>query len=286
MNNLIRYSHFPKNFLILLPLLLSDKLFDSKYFEDIIYSLIIFFFLTSSCYVINDYTDKDSDKINKLKKKQNVNKINYQFSFLFLFFCFIISLVIFNQYNNIAIYLYLVNFLIYNFVGKKIKIIDIFLLTNFYIFRILYGFETFELELSFGFIFFCFTFFTSFSILKRLIQIKENKLKKNNKILDYDLSHCPVLEKNLILFIFLNIITFFCFILHNAEFLQIFQHIFFYSYSLSQVIFIFIAYLIFVVRIINRYRNGFIKKDIYKFVLQDKFSYLVFFAIIIGMLIN
>ncbi|MBD1142794.1 UbiA family prenyltransferase [Pelagibacterales bacterium SAG-MED35] len=286
MNNLIRYSHFPKNFLILLPLLLTDKLFDSKYFEDIIYSLIIFFFLTSSCYVINDYTDKDSDKINKLKKKQNLNKVNYQLSFLILFLCFLISLIIFNQYNNITIYLYLVNFLLYNFVGKKIKIIDIFLLTNFYMFRILYGFETFELELSFGFIFFCFTFFISFSILKRLIQIKENKLKKNNKILSYDLSHCTVLEKNLVSFILLNIITFFSFVLHNAEFLQISQHIFAYNYSLSQVTFIFVAYLIFVVRIINRYRKGFIKKDIYKFVLRDKFSYVVFFAIIIGMIIN
>ena len=68
MLKLIRFSHFPKNLLILFPVLLSNKLLNFNNFEIMLSSLLIFFFLTSSCYLINDYTDRDSDKINKLQE--------------------------------------------------------------------------------------------------------------------------------------------------------------------------------------------------------------------------
>jgi hypothetical protein len=121
--------------------------------------------------------------------------------------------------------------------------------------------------------------------LKRLIQIRENKLKKNNPILAYSLSECSILEKSLNFFLSSNIIIFIIFLLHNSEVLNFTQNIFAYNYSLNQLIFIFIAYLIFIIRIINTYKKGFIKKDIYKFILRDKFSYFVIFAIVIAMLI-
>ena len=283
MLSIIRFSHFPKNLLIIFPLLLSGNLFETQYYHDALYSLTIFFFLTSSCYIINDYSDKDIDKINKLKKQKKIKEKYYLTLFIFLFFGFLVSLILSDQYKIISIYLYFINFLIYNFITKKIKIVDIFFLTNFYILRILYGFEIFQIDLGIGFIFFSYTFFLSFSILKRLIQIKENKLEKNNTILAYDLGDCIKLEKTLNLFLFLNIITFFTFLLHNANIINFTSSIFAYNYSLIQLILIFIAYLIFVIKIINTYKKGHIKKDIYRYVLQDKFSYFVFLVIIISM---
>tara|TARA_B100001540_G_C15717960_1_gene601650 strand:- start:372 stop:1229 length:858 start_codon:yes stop_codon:yes gene_type:complete len=285
MLKLIRFSHFPKNLLILFPVLLSNKLLNFNNFEIMLSSLLIFFFLTSSCYLINDYTDRDSDKINKLKSYNDLNDNNYIILFSFIFLLFLFLVIYFKQYNIISIYLYLINFVIYNFVSKKIKFLDIFFLANFYLFRILYGFEIFNLEFSYGFIGFCSSFFLALSVLKRLIQIKINNLKKKNLIIPYNLNDCRVLERLLNIFFTINIFIFLLFLIYNFKIFDFQFIVFAYSYSLTQLFLIFLAYFIFLLRIIKTYRDGKIKEDIYKFVLQDKVTYLILIIVIFAIIL-
>ena len=279
----IRFSHFPKNVLIAVPALISGISIDYFFFLNLSKILIIFFFLTNCCYIINDYSDRKIDKLNKLKSNK---VINFKKSLFLIFICFaalFFLLIIFKAYNNLSIYFYLLNFVIYNFYAKQIKYLDIFFLTNFYIIRILCGIEVFNLEVSYGFLAFAYCFFISFSILKRLIQINKNKLKKNNKIIAYNLSDSKKLEKILLTFMSLNFIIFIFYILFNLQILIFKSYIFAYDFRVDKVIIIFLIYTIFILKILNSYFRSNINNDIYKYVIQDKFSYViaVFFIIIL-----
>ena len=96
----------------------------------------------------------------------------------------------------------------------------------------------------------------------------------------YDLSDCKILERLLNILLSLNIIIFLLFLLYNSKIFDFTFIIFAYNYSLIQLFFIFLAYLIFIFRIMKTYKDGNIKKDIYKFVLQDKFTYLILTVIV------
>ena len=279
----IRFSHFPKNILIVIPALISGISIDYFFFFDLLKILVIFFFLTNCCYIINDYSDRKIDKLNKLK---NNEIINFKNSLLLLLICFsilIFLLIVFKKYNNLSIYFYFLNFVIYNFYTKQIKYLDIFFLTNFYIIRILCGIEVFDLNISYGFLIFAYCFFISFSILKRLIQIKKNKLKKNNKIIAYNLGDSEMLEKILITFMSLNIITFIFYILFNLEIFKFKSYIFAYSFQAEKIILIFLVYVIFILKVLYSYFRGNIRSDIYKYVIKDKFSYILGVFLIIIM---
>ena len=131
----LRFNHLFKNLLILTPVLTYGD-FDFK--SNI--TLFIQAFITLSCvnlfcYLINDFTDQEIDRSNKLKKKINISKkefliLGLALTFLIIFFTFYYKL-----FYNIFLYIYLINFFIYNFFAKKIKFLDVLILNNFYIIK-------------------------------------------------------------------------------------------------------------------------------------------------------
>ena len=173
----LRVSNFPKNFLILFPLILSGGFDIAIHQNTILSSLFIFFIITSICYLINDFSDQKRDGENKLKKNPNLSKkkfLNYLIPLVCILFA---SLIFFNQLYNYFLYLYILNFFVYNYFGKNFKFVDILILTNFYLIRVLYGIQVFKLDISIGFIFFVVTMFLCLSVVKRLTQIKINNLQ-------------------------------------------------------------------------------------------------------------
>ena len=60
----LRLSSVPKNLLIFLPIIISGNL-NNLNFEKAFVSLIFFSLITSICYLINDFTDKKTDKFNQ-----------------------------------------------------------------------------------------------------------------------------------------------------------------------------------------------------------------------------
>ena len=278
----IRLSHFPKNILIAIPALISGISIDYFFFFDLLKILAIFFFLTICCYIINYYSDRKIDKFNKLKNNVNINFKNSLILLLIFFSILIFLIIVLKEYNNLSIYFYFLNFVIYNFYTKQIKYLDIFFLTNFYIIRILCGIEVFNLEISYGFLIFAYCFFISFSVLKRLIQIKKINLK-NNKIIAYNLGDIGILEKILITFMSLNLITFIFYIFFNLEIFKFKSYIFAYSFQVEKIIIIFLVYLVFILKVLYSYFKGNIRSDIYKYVIKDKFSYFLGIFLIIIM---
>tara|TARA_B100000989_G_scaffold297089_1_gene281882 strand:- start:1520 stop:2377 length:858 start_codon:yes stop_codon:yes gene_type:complete len=281
MINAIRFSHFPKNILIMIPVLISGVTFNNTFFIELLKILLIFFFLTNCCYIINDYTDRKIDKINKLKSSHTISYKSSFILFSIFFACLIFFLIAFNNHNILSVYIYFLNFIIYNFYIKKIKYLDLFFLTNFYIIRIFCGIEVFNLEISYGFLIFAYCFFLSFSILKRLIQIRKNKLLKKNKIIAYNLKDCRTLEGALKSFMLINIIIFILYVFYNLNYLEFRDYVFVYNFPSDKIITIFFIYLFFISRILYSYFKRNINKDIYRYVIKDKYSYFISIFIII-----
>ena len=119
-----------------------------------ILGFISFSLLTSIVYLTNDYLDFKIDKNNKLKKYKYKNFFSKN-SLILINFFFIPYFFILDFYNLFSFYLiiYLLLFYFYTFFGK-IKYLDLVLLNSFYILRLLYGCDLFDLIISYWFIIF------------------------------------------------------------------------------------------------------------------------------------
>ena len=69
--SIFRLENSLKNILIFFPLLFSKKIITDSGIENLFFGFLFFIFMTSVCYVTNDYSDRFIDKINKLKKNKN-----------------------------------------------------------------------------------------------------------------------------------------------------------------------------------------------------------------------
>ncbi len=273
---ILRFNNLFKNLLIIAPLIAYGS-FDIK--KDIILFLegfVALSLINLLCYLINDYTDQKIDKNNKLKKKIKINKNELFILCILLIGLIILSLLYLKLYENIYVYLYLINFFLYNFITKKIIILDLIFLNNFYIIRILYGATLFKLDISIGFLTFFISLFMALSLAKRVPQIQINQLKKNNSILKYSVEDINKFISFIFLFFTTSILIFFLYLLNsccvNFNNYNLFQIS---NYSIETLIVLFSLFVIWVIRTIILLVKNKIKIDIYKFYLQDKFSYFI-----------
>ena len=82
------------------------------------------------------------------------------------------------------------------------------MLTNFYLIRVFYGCQLFELNISIGFIIFLYSIFFSLSAYKRLVQVKVNNIDIKSKIIPYTSLDNNRLKKIIFFFIFVNFFIF------------------------------------------------------------------------------
>ncbi len=64
---LLRVEHWVKNLFVFIPLFFSGKIFETTQLFETIFSFIIFSFTASSIYIINDYSDIESDRVHPEK---------------------------------------------------------------------------------------------------------------------------------------------------------------------------------------------------------------------------
>ena len=274
----LRFRHIFKNFLILAPILGSQGLESEFNYFLFINGLISFSLLTLSCYLINDYTDKKTDKKNVLKKNKYLALSKKKvFSILsLLILLFIIHGLYFSILNNIFLFCYFLNFILYNFYLKKLKIIDLLMLNNFYMIRILYGAKLFVIDITFGFLIFFYFLFLGLSTAKRLIQVSSNKLKKNNVISPYYIGDKIILKKNILFSFFTTLIILVLFILNIRNIISLEDKIFLPSFlNFTETLILFSFYAIWIMRCYYLISKNRIKIDIYKYFIEDKFSYLL-----------
>jgi 4-hydroxybenzoate polyprenyltransferase len=278
-----------KNVLIVIPLILAQKNFFDK-IEIVIGGVLTFSLMSSICYLTNDFTDKDSDKKNPLKKNNefflggggkgfNLKKI-ILINFLLILFLFLLS---FTKLFGYSLPIYLVLFYLYNFYFKKIKYLDLIILVIFHLLRLMYGIEIFDLGVSLWFVlFFTFLFFILASS-KRIIQFNVSQKIKNFQINCYSIKDISFLLKTIFSLIFLNLFIFLLYFFKNEFGLSIYfdglntPEITNKSYLIIQ----FILYLLSILRIYNSVKKNLIDMDIYLYVIKDKYIliFIVFFIL-------
>ena len=64
---LLRVEQWVKNLFVFIPLFFSGKIFETTQLFETIFSFIIFSFTASSIYIINDYSDRESDRVHPEK---------------------------------------------------------------------------------------------------------------------------------------------------------------------------------------------------------------------------
>ena len=104
---LIRVNQWVKNLFVFLPIFFSGNLFDINLFIESFYGFLIFSFVASSIYIINDYVDIEKDRKHPEKKNRPLasSKISEQNALILFFFLVIItaSLIYFFGNTHVAI---------------------------------------------------------------------------------------------------------------------------------------------------------------------------------------
>ena len=177
---LLRANQWIKNFVIFVPLFFSIN-WQLNDFIDLIGVFLAFSLICSSVYIFNDLIDIENDQKHPTKKYRPIafglitKHRAIVIIFLLIFFSFFI-LYLFEKIFLIKIitfYLFL-NFL-YSFFLKKIKYIDIFILSSFYILRLYLGSFALNIEISKWLLIYSIFLFLSLSILKRLNEVLKYK---------------------------------------------------------------------------------------------------------------
>lgn len=144
---LLRIKNWIKNLLILFPFIYSAHFLNFDFYEyKIIFLGFLCFSLTSSCvYIINDICDAERDKLDEKKKHRPIasRKISKrQAGFFLLLICSLLLLCCIFLKNNDCIgilMIYLGLNIGYSFKWKNIPILDISLLSIFFLLRVLFG---------------------------------------------------------------------------------------------------------------------------------------------------
>ena len=276
--NISRPHQWTKNFLIFLPLIVTHQ-FKLSYFLNIIPLFVSFCLLASAVYCYNDIKDLLDDKKHPEKKKRPLasNKITKKQVYFYIFFLLFSSFSIAFFFYNLDVLYVLIFYLLLNFLYssflKKIILIDILILSSFYILRIFVGSLVDNIELTNYFLLFTFSSFIALASIKRLA---ENVKNNNSSSIYKNFANLPLV---LALFgIFLSLITFVFYT--YSDFATIYYKNIYYLLILEIIIFLWFL------RILYLTKKGEIFYDPVKFVIQDKITWIVVLIVFIILISN
>ena len=277
---LIRPHYWSKNLIIFVPFF-ANKNESFEIFINLLVGLFIFCLVSSIGYIFNDISDVKNDKKHLYKKNRPIanNSINIKEALTLIFLLLLITVLLLYIFSNIyfssIILIYLIGTFIYSVIVKKIFLLDIILISIFFILRIEAGSAIIKVDSSIWLISYSLLFFLSLSSLKRIAEV----------INFNELDEISFLRKNytgntLLPLIILSIVCHFisCIILYNYinsdKVLSLYnEHI--YLYLTIPLLTIWYSLLTF--RII-KYK---INVDPIVFTLKDKFSYIILTLIIL-----
>lgn len=152
---LIRPKHYLKNALILLPLLFSGQLFNIELVKTAALSFLAFSAVASAVYVLNDFKDKELDKLHPRKRSRPIASGDVStIGAIIVFILFLLLSLTIQYFTNFSwesvglLGLYLLINIFYSFGLKNVPIIDVAILSLGFIIRVLYGGESVGIEVS------------------------------------------------------------------------------------------------------------------------------------------
>lgn len=172
----LRIQQWIKNLLLFVPALLAHQSSLQTYL-DLTIAFFAFSFLSSAVYLLNDLSDLDSDRSHPIKKNRPLAAgdihltTGLYLSFALLFISTVFNAVLNNPHFSILSICYLITNYFYSRTFKKLPIIDIVVLSLFYILRLYAGGYVSNTPISEWLVMFSIFTFISLAILKRYNEI-------------------------------------------------------------------------------------------------------------------
>lgn len=143
----MRIHHYLKNGLIFLPLVFGGLLFDIELLTKAVLGFIVFSFLASTIYIINDIFDVEKDRQHSTKCNRPIasGAVSIKKAWILAGGLLIVSGIItyFSFPFSIYTYMLLVGYVILNFAYsmglKNVPLVDIIILVSGYLIRVLFG---------------------------------------------------------------------------------------------------------------------------------------------------
>ena len=181
----LRFKHWIKNLIIILPLFFSGKLFYSSIYtwETLIKTIVSFCLSSTMIYIINDLTDIESDQKHPVKSNRPIASglVSYRKAIITLIFISLLNcLVLFFLPLDVTYYIlaYIFLNLIYCFGLKNVAILDVSSISLGFVFRIMAGGEASNTLITHWIIILVFLLMFSIALAKRrddLVLLENNQ---------------------------------------------------------------------------------------------------------------
>jgi 4-hydroxybenzoate polyprenyltransferase len=216
---LIRPKHWLKNLLIFLPCILALE-FEKIFSSNSLFAFISMSMIASGGYILNDIKDVDKDRLHPRKKFRPIAD-----GIIPIREAFVILLLLINKESLFIIFVYFILNTTYSIFFKRIKYLDIAVLSSFYLLRLELGASASNTELTGWFISTMTMAFVTLSFNKRYAELKlTNNLPNNGRgygSQDLSLLGILMINTSLITLVFLNIHAFFILKIQTPHFFGI-----------------------------------------------------------------
>jgi len=174
---LLRPHQWLKNLLVIPLFFLSSKSLDIFFNPSLWLVFICFSIIASGVYCANDVIDINNDKKHPVKKLRPIASGDVTVHSGILLSIILVSIGLYiSWYINLNLFFLLCGYLLlnifYNLIFKKLVFIDVFVLTLFYIIRVISAASLPDFNLSYWFVSFSFFLFLSLAFLKRCIDFE------------------------------------------------------------------------------------------------------------------
>lgn len=173
---LLRFKQWLKNLLLFLPWILETEV-DMQGFVRLAIAWVAFGLMASAGYIWNDIRDLDHDRHHPRKRSRPLAAADVKvmpslvLSIAMLVISFTISIYLGREVAQYALIYFILN-IAYSVYLKRVRFLDIFVLSGFYALRLFYGAAVETVELTGGFMVTMMLAFLSLSLNKRYLEIK------------------------------------------------------------------------------------------------------------------
>lgn len=169
--SILKPQQWVKNLLVFAPLVLAHEFHDSDKVVTAFLGFLSFCFMASIVYVINDIFDLQSDRIHLKKRHRPFTSCRVPLSYAPIFISVLLVLIGITSLFMTQSYIHLLGYLglniLYSTYLKRMILLDVYVLSTFYIIRIFYGGHITGTELSHWIISFSASLFLSLALVKR-----------------------------------------------------------------------------------------------------------------------
>jgi len=185
--DLIRLTHWIKNFIIIIPFVFAKKAFILGDIKLLCYLFISLCIASSTVYIFNDLIDFNLDKQDNFKKNRPIasGKITKNQALILDFILLgLLSIFLFFLNNIILFYgiiIYLILNIFYSIYFKKVFLLDVLILSSFYTIKLTITILYFQLDFSYWLISIFFLGIVMVSFSKKYLDINNNLNNPNFK---------------------------------------------------------------------------------------------------------